>query len=285
MRTIGAGLAAKLASGDVCLAKCVRLTPRDGIIFNLTSLDEAIEVDLGAGAESYAQGMRLSAIESGDGLDAASCELSGPIDDVITAAAILGGRFDLASVRMFVATPEASGIGAIFGGYVAQADVRGDRYVFELRDHRDRLNQVVGRLITPYCDADFCDARCGLDLADFTTAATVNTVADAMRFNVTYTGSIADDLLNSGTILFTSGAFDGIAPIEIFDWAVGGDLQLFEPLPAIPEIGDTLDLRLGCAKTRAACMAFDNILNFRGFPEVPGSDQALKYPNPGSGGG
>ena len=38
----------------------------------------------------------------------------------------------------------------------------------------------------------------------------------------------------------------------------------------------------GCGKTRADCMGFANIVNFRGFPDVPGTDQVLRYPNPGA---
>jgi hypothetical protein len=46
-------------------------------------------------------------------------------------------------------------------------------------------------------------------------------------------------------------------------------------------VGDTLEISQGCGKTRAACLAFDNVVNFRGFPDVPGTDQVLSYPNPG----
>jgi hypothetical protein len=71
----------------------------------------------------------------------------------------------------------------------------------------------------------------------------------------------------------------------VFDFAGGtggGTLALYAPLAAVPAVGDTLEIRRGCEKTRAACMAYSNIDNFRGFPDVPGSDQVLRYPNPGA---
>ena len=72
----------------------------------------------------------------------------------------------------------------------------------------------------------------------------------------------------------------GIRPVEINDWSSAGGVALWTSLPEPPAVGDTLTLTQGCGKTRADCMAFGNIVNFRGFPDVPGSDQVLRYPNP-----
>ena len=52
---------------------------------------------------------------------------------------------------------------------------------------------------------------------------------------------------------------------------------MFEPLVAPPLPGDTLNLFIGCPKTRAACRdQFDNAINFRGYPEVPGTPTLLQ---------
>jgi hypothetical protein len=56
------------------------------------------------------------------------------------------------------------------------------------------------------------------------------------------------------------------------------------PLVEAPLVGDTLTVRDGCARTRAACMAHGQILNIRAFPEVPGT-QALKPAIPAQGSG
>ena len=46
----------------------------------------------------------------------------------------------------------------------------------------------------------------------------------------------------------------------------------------MPEPGDTFSVFAGCDKTFATCKAkFDNALNFRGFPHLPGNDAAYAY--------
>lgn len=295
-RTIGGPLTSHLATRSHTRCKMLRLDLADGTSIGLTDHDLTLNFNLGDGAIDYLPdtGILPSAISASVGFEADNFEVAGPIGDLVTRAAVLGGRYDRARARLFEVNWKSLGSGAIalIAGNVSQATIKGGKFVFEVRSDTDKFNQTIGELITLYCSTDFCSAQCGLDLADFTTPATVDAVVDAMRFSVSYTGTIPDDDLNAGTILFTTGALAGIAPVEIFDWAVGGDIQLFEPLPEPPEIGATLDLRFGCLKIRKSddaaartCMFYENIVNFRGFPEVPGSDQVLKYANPGSGGG
>jgi uncharacterized phage protein (TIGR02218 family) len=268
----------------------------DGTSIGLTDHDRTLSFNLGDGTVDYLPdtGILPSAIAASVGFEADNFEVTGPIGEIVTRPAVLGGRFDRARVYLFEVNWKSLASGAIrlFAGNISEATVKSGKFVFEVRSDADKFNQTTGELITPYCSADFCDAQCGLDLADFTTAATVDAVLDAMRFSVSYTGTIPDDDLNKGTILFTSGALTGALPIEVQDWAVGGDIQLFEPLPEPPEIGDALDLRFGCLKIRKSddaaartCMFYENTINMRAYPEVPGSDQVLKYANPGSGGG
>jgi hypothetical protein len=107
-----------------------------------------------------------------------------------------------------------------------------------------------------------------------------------MRFTVSFTGTYADDFFNKGVVIGLTGANEGTT-VEIYDWTAAGAIVLFAPLADAPEIGDTFTVRDGCGKSRADCMAHDAIEWFRGFPEVPGSDQVLKpaIPGQGSGGG
>ena len=288
-RTIGGPLTSHLATRSHTRCKMLLMVLADGTSIGLTDHDRILNFNLGDGAVDYLPdtGILPSAIAASVGFEADNFEVSGPIGDLITRAAVLGGRYDRARVYLFEVNWKSLGSGAIklLAGNVSQATIKSGKFVFEVRSDADKFNQTIGELITPYCSADFGDARCGLNLGDFDSTGEVTAVVDAMRFTVSYTGTLVDDFMNAGTLVFTSGELMDIAPVEIFDWAATGDLQLFEPLPEVPAIGDDITLRLGCAKTRTACMAFANIVNFRGFPEVPGSDQVLKYANPGSGGG
>ncbi len=44
------------------------------------------------------------------------------------------------------------------------------------------------------------------------------------------------------------------------------------------EAGDTFLIRAGCDKQFSTCKAkFDNAVNYRGFPQIPGDDFVLSY--------
>jgi uncharacterized phage protein (TIGR02218 family) len=55
---------------------------------------------------------------------------------------------------------------------------------------------------------------------------------------------------------------------------------MLEVMPYPITKGDTYQISWGCGKTRASCVnKFDNMLNFRGFPDMPTEDRALATPN------
>jgi hypothetical protein len=56
-------------------------------------------------------------------------------------------------------------------------------------------------------------------------------------------------------------------------------MQLLEMMPNPIEIGDTFIVTVGCAKTRYACLNFNNVDNLRAFPDMPTEDRALSTPN------
>jgi uncharacterized phage protein (TIGR02218 family) len=55
-------------------------------------------------------------------------------------------------------------------------------------------------------------------------------------------------------------------------------LDLWEPMPAPIVAGDAFQVVAGCDKSLASCRdKFANVLNFRGFPDLPGNDYAVAY--------
>jgi uncharacterized phage protein (TIGR02218 family) len=263
----------------------ILLDLRDGNSIGITDHDKDIAFDIGDGEVTYDSGTGIltSDVSQSASLDADNFEVTGPIADVVTLEAVLGGRFDRARVRLFQINWKRPQDGAIkiLAGNISEARVEGGRFVFEVRSDFDRFNQVVGRVITNQCDADYGDARCGATPEQIT--YTVTGVTDALTFTGSFTGSYAADYFNFGTIEFTSGDLAGTLPIEIFDWTAGGQITLFCPAAEAPAIGDTATVKRGCGKSRADCMARNNIVNFRGFPEIPGSDQILRAAIPGQG--
>ena len=78
-----------------------------------------------------------------------------------------------------------------------------------------------------------------------------------------------------GLLTFTSGANNGIR-MEVRDYTAGR-FGLFLPMPNAIAIGDHYSVSAGCDKTFETCVgSFNNAVNFRGEPDVPGTDRLLE---------
>lgn len=283
-RAITGALGPHLASRESFPVDCVMIERLDGVRAGHATLDGGFDFNLGGGVESYAPDMALSSLTLAAGIDASSAEFEGALGGTVTREAVLGGAWDDAEAWLFRASPIAAGIAPLLHGRIREARVEGERWIFQLRGEADRFNIVQCRLLTPYCKADLGDALCGV--ANTPVAATVTAVAGDMAFTVNAPGGpFADGWFTLGTAQFLTGDLAGGAPVDIFAWDDSGALTVFTPLPEPPQVGDTLELKRGCPKTREACRdLFGNAVRFRGFPEVPGSDQVLKYQVPGDAG-
>jgi len=59
-------------------------------------------------------------------------------------------------------------------------------------------------------------------------------------------------------------------------------LTLWQAMPEQIEAGDTFVVTAGCDKRFDTCRArFNNAVNFRGFPHIPGNDFIIAHPLPG----
>jgi uncharacterized phage protein (TIGR02218 family) len=287
-RTLSAGMAGHLATRAHTRCMMLLLELRDGTSIGVTDHDRDIEYDLGDGTVTYQSGTGILAsdVSLQAGLDADNYEVTGPLKDDgdFTLERVVGGRFNRARAKLFQVNWKdlASGAIKLLAGNVSEARVEGGKFVFEIRSDCDRFNQVIGRLITNNCTADFADGvQCFATPVAIT--GTVTAVTDALSFTVSFAGSYADDYFNGGTVLALTGDLAGTDKVEVFDWTSAGVVTLFAPLVEDPAIGDTFTITQGCAKNRTACMGFGQILNMRAFPETPGSDQIFRPTIPGQG--
>ena len=83
-----------------------------------------------------------------------------------------------------------------------------------------------------------------------------------------------------GALTFETGANAGRS-MEVKNWVQsGGQIELFLPMGYAIEVGDTFRIHPGCDKRLDTCIdRFDNVLNFRGEPYVPGQDAMMSYPD------
>lgn len=112
--------------------------------------------------------------------------------------------------------------------------------------------------------------------------AVISSVTDRKTFQITITEPRAvDDWFNYGALIFETSDNAGFA-IEIKDWDQSlSKVTLFLPTPYIPEVGTKVKLYAGCDKRLDTCRSkFENTINFRGEPFVPGPDRANTYADP-----
>lgn len=281
-RDVPGPLLAEIQADDGFVVECLLLVARDGTRRAMTTCDVPITLDLGVdanGPDVFAIGMTLSALTVATGLDAGHAEVRGAVDDDFPLPALLGGKWRGARAWLVQVSPGIAGFAPLMAGRVRDVTPTEEEWLMEVRGHADAFNQVIGDLITPYCKAELGDAQCGFPLTPV--AATVTATVDPMRFTVSYAGTFADDHFNLGKAEWLTGDLAGTDPLQIFNFISGGAgvgaVELFEPLVALPQVGDTLNLFIGCPKTRAACRdQFANGVSFRGYPEVPGTPTLLR---------
>lgn len=276
-----------LATRSHTRCKMLLLDLQDGTSLGITDHDKDIDYDIGDGTVTYdaGTGILTSNVSLSCGLDADNYEVTGPLD-VVTREGVIGGRYNRARARLFevnwknLSAEEIK----ILAGNVSEARVEGGKFIMEVRSDTDRLNQTVGRILQNQCDADYADqVKCFATPTEI--AATVTAVTDAMRFTVSFSGTYANGFFDRGKVTFATGGNAGTKPVQIESWTALGAITLFMPLVEAPEVGNDLLVRDGCDRTRRGangCMVHGQILNFRGFPEVPGS-QALKPAVPAQG--
>jgi uncharacterized phage protein (TIGR02218 family) len=126
---------------------------------------------------------------------------------------------------------------------------------------------------SPECRAVLGDALCRVDMR-------------SRRLRVRVTAVEADDILvnesdterfRMGRLRWISGANCGVEQVVI--GSDGGRLSLRSRSSCSAAIGDRAILMEGCDGRRATCSErFNNILNFRGEPDLPGSEILLRFP-------
>jgi uncharacterized phage protein (TIGR02218 family) len=112
----------------------------------------------------------------------------------------------------------------------------------------------------------------------------VSSAESAYLFRASGLTAFAADWFVGGLLTWTSGANSGRA-MEVKRHALAAgevEIELWRSMTSTVTAGDTLTITAGCDKTYPTCKAkFDNGVNFRGFPHIPGNRFVLSVPGPG----
>ena len=222
-------------------------------------------------------GIMPSAVSSQLGLAVDNLELEGMLQEgAINEVDVLSGKFDHAAVVIFLVnyTAPDEGVLPLKSGWLGEVRLKGSSFVAEIRGISSLLQQVIGQVYTSTCRAKLGDARCGVSLAGVTVTGTITGTEAAHVFS----DSAREEVKNYfayGLVTFTSGANAGLS-MEVREFAAGR-FSLFLPMPNAIGIGDGYTAVAGCDKAFDTCVGrFDNAVNFRGEPHVPGTDKMLE---------
>lgn len=282
MKIISAPLSSHIQKSAMTLAACWRIQRPDGQVFTFTDCD----IDLTIGSEVYKadSGFTRTAVEGDTTLAAPNLQIVGLLNAVNTDD-LINGLWDYSEVKLFLTNWQSpdDGIIKLRHGFLAEVTVDDSgEFQAELRGLAQLLGNTVGELYTPECRADLGDSRCKVDLGPLTGFGTVGEGSSKSVFVGTGL-SMPAGYYDGGTVQMTTGTNVGVKR-ECLSWD-GTSLVLFLPLPQNVVVGDVFSVTPGCDKQISTCInKFNNVVNYRGEPFVPGADALLQYAIPGSSG-
>lgn len=275
MQTLSPALSSHLAQEVTTLATCWKLTRKDTTVMGFTDHDVDLVVD--SVLYKARTGMTPTAVTSSLGLQVDNMDIEGLLsDDAIAEADVIAGKYDHAAVEVFLINYKdiAAGKLSLATGWLGEVTLKGQQFVAEVRGLSQKLQQTIGEIYTPTCRANLGDARCAKNLSSFTVTGTIDSIQSNERFYDAVRTEVPG-YFSYGTITFTSGNNNGFTT-EIREFS-GGTFALFIPAPKELQVGDMYQAIAGCDKRLDTCIArFNNAVNFRGEPHVPGTDKLLE---------
>lgn len=286
MRTLPTEFQASLDSGATRIARCWKVVRADGSEMGFTDHDQTLSFD-GLDFEPES-GFTPSAIEAGTGLAADTHEVAGALSsERITEADIARGLYDRAEVTLYLVDWSDTSSRIIQSrGLIGELRNGETAFEAEITGLSDLLSQPVGRAYQHSCACRLGDAKCGIDLnaPELAVAGTVVSVDGAARFTVSGLVAFNDHWFTGGVLRWTTGSNVAMESQVKAHLGAGPEAILELWLSPVFDValGDGFTISAGCDKTAGTCETkFDNLLNYRGFPHMPGDDVAASYPNSG----
>ncbi len=278
MKTLPPALAEHLAGGTTTLAWCWKLTRADGAVLGFTDHDGDLDFD--GTAYEAAGGFTATALESSGGLNVDNLDIAGALSSArIDEGDLAAGLYDDAEIEIWrVNWRDAEQRVLMRKGNLGEVTRSGASFSAELRGLAHRLNQPTGRLFQYGCDADFGDARCGLDIAAWEGTGEVASASGNREIVAEGLDGHEDGHFTRGRLTFTSGANAGASmEVKAHRARTGGvRIELWRAMARGVAAGDSFLVTAGCDKQFGTCRAkFGNGENFRGFPHMPGNDFVL----------
>ncbi|KPQ06776.1 MAG: protein of unknown function (DUF2163) [Rhodobacteraceae bacterium HLUCCA12] len=265
-------------------ARAWALRRADGAVMGFTDHDRDLEFE---GIAFRARtGMTARALVQATGLSVDNTEAAGALsDDGLSEADILAGRYDGAALTIWEVDwtdPDARRI--LFRGTLGEVTRAGGAFRAELHGLSAPLGQGGGRVFGAVCPAVLGGDGCGFDTGQpgFSVEADLLEVDEGGAvLDVPALPAFEAGWFDHGTARFLDGPAAGSGGFVRREWLEAGHrrLALWAAPAMAPEPGNRLRLEAGCDKRFETCrLKFDNVLNFQGFPHIPGEDWSLAVP-------
>ncbi len=272
-----------LTTGATSLCNCWFLVRKDGVSFGFTDHDLPLNFD-GMSFKAHS-GMSAKALQQTAGLSIDNSEAVGALSDsAITESDIAAGRYDNATIKTWLVNwSDVSQRQLLFSGSLGELRRKGHEFHAELRGLSDALNQPQGRIYHKDCSAVLGDSHCGVDLTQYGYSVEIplETIKKAQSFHFANLSGFDIRWFEGGRFTILTGEGAGLVGVIKNDRiiGVGRRIELWESIRANLEPGDMVRLQVGCDKRKETCqLKFDNLLNFRGFPDIPGEDWLTSFP-------
>lgn len=289
MKGTPAPLVAHMAQGSTTLAVLNKLTRRDGYVMAIT-LDHDRPIPFEGVVYEPKFGAMPSTVETSDSLNVDNLDIKGALMALgVSEQDISAGLWDgchFIAYRVNWRKP-SDGAEILKSGTFGQISVGRGTFTQEVRGLTQKLQQVLGEVVSPSCKADLFDAKCGIPMTEGLwkfSDLEVHGTPTALTFELNV--SKESGFFDAGKVTWQTGANAGLSK-EIKTYQPsdsllgGGVIELQEPMPYPIGVGDTATIYAGCLKrfTEDCLGKFSNEVRFFGFPTVPGQDQMFKGPD------
>lgn len=283
MPGLDSALQAHLESGMTTVCHAWLITRADGVAFGFTDHDLPLTFE-GATFRADA-GLTAKAIAQTTGLSVDNTEAIGALSDAsIREDEIEQGRFDGAEVTAWLVNwADVSQRSLQFRGTIGEMRRIDGAFRAELRGLTEALNRPMGRIYQKPCTAVLGDAECGVDLdtPGFSVTVSVDVEEDGRRFSWASLPGFEPGFFIRGRLNVIDGPAQGLWGLIKHDREDDGlrTVDLWEPIKGNVGPGTQVTLVAGCNKQMETCrLKFSNILNFQGFPDLPGEDWVVSVP-------
>ena len=167
MRDLSSDLKTHLENSSTTLCWLWRITRADGTVLGFTDHDQNLTVD-GINYEG-SSGLTPSEVDKRLGFSIDNGAVQGALtSEEISAKDINSGLYENARIDCFRANwKDTSQIIHMSTGRLGSIRQKGETFEAEWTGESVLLDRSMGRVFSKICDAEFGDARCGLDAADF----------------------------------------------------------------------------------------------------------------------